>query len=249
MNAISDKRCGQCTVMNPGKDGCLICGADLEYLDEAESMTCIICGKTFGSNAHCSKGHYVCDDCHSSSGNRTIRSVCLSTDSADPIAVALECMALPEVHMHGPEHHTLVASAILTACHNAGVQFDLPTALNEAARRASQVPGGVCGNWGCCGAAVGAGIATSILTGATPLSGNEWGVCNTVTGTCLQMIGGMGGPRCCKRDSFTAIITASMYLESVSGVVLEYMVPTCTFHERNQQCQGASCPYNPEHVE
>mgnify|MGYP002869165356 CR=1 FL=1 len=70
-------------------------------------------------------------------------------------------MALPQVHMHGPEHHGIVPCVLLTAYRNNGGEVDLPSSLREAVRRAKQVPGGTCGYWGACGAAIGAGIDIS----------------------------------------------------------------------------------------
>jgi hypothetical protein len=46
-------------------------------------------------------------------------------------------------------------------------------ALETVLKRSSKVPGGWCGYYGACGAAVGVGIAVSALTGATPLKGQE----------------------------------------------------------------------------
>lgn len=60
--------------------------------------------------------------------------------------------------MHGPEHHVRVGAALLTAWHNGGGQIDFPAALEEMKKRGSQIPGGICGLWGTCGAAVSAGI-------------------------------------------------------------------------------------------
>lgn len=40
-------------------------------------------------------------------------------------------MAQPAVHMHGPEHHILVGSAIISAFHNCGGDVDLNAALDE----------------------------------------------------------------------------------------------------------------------
>ena len=79
-------------------------------------------------------------------------------------------MAQPAVHMHGPEHHILVGSAIISTFHNCGGDVDLNAALDEMKNRGEQAPGGICGFWGCCGAAVSCGMAISIITGATPLS-------------------------------------------------------------------------------
>ena len=54
-------------------------------------------------------------------------------------------MALPSCHMHGPEHHTMVGFALLTAYKNAGGEIDLVSALGEMQKRGKQVPGGACG--------------------------------------------------------------------------------------------------------
>lgn len=51
-------------------------------------------------------------------------------------------MENPYVYMHGPEHHVLVGSVLLTAYHNAGGELDWPAALYEMENRGRQVPGG-----------------------------------------------------------------------------------------------------------
>ena len=154
--------------------------------------------------------------------------------------------AFPCVHMHGPEHHVLVGSALLAAYRNAGGDVDLPSALRELKARGSQVPGGVCGLWGCCGAAVSCGTAHSVLTGSTPMSGDSWGRCNIMTSRCLAAIGAIGGPRCCKRDGYTALIAASEYISETLGVRLEPDAGVqCGFFRDNLQCIGARCPYHP----
>ena len=70
----------------------------------------------------------------------------------------------------------LVGSALLAAYKNAGGELDLDAALEEMRNRGAQVPGGICGLWGTCGAAVSTGIFVSLITGASPLSGKEWGL-------------------------------------------------------------------------
>ncbi len=57
-------------------------------------------------------------------------------------------MAMPFCHMHGPEHHVMVGSALLTAYKNAGGEIDLSAALLEMQKRGKCVPGGACGFWG-----------------------------------------------------------------------------------------------------
>ena len=79
-------------------------------------------------------------------------------------------MAMPSCHMHGPEHHTMVGSALLAAYQNAGGNIDLKTALYEMQKRGKQVPGGACGFWGACGAGISAGMYISIALKSTPLA-------------------------------------------------------------------------------
>lgn len=151
------------------KDECLICKAPLEYLNEDVTMECSICHKKEMSKTRCINGHYVCNECHTK-GIDGIIGLCLNETSRDPIAIVGKMMDMPFCHTHGPEHHIMVGCALLTAYSNAGGKVDLPSALNEMVSRGSKVPGGACGFWGACGAAVSTGMFISIITGFTPLS-------------------------------------------------------------------------------
>ena len=71
-------------------------------------------------------------------------------------------MSMSFCHMHGPEHHIMVGAALLTAYKNAGGNIDLNKALLEMYSRGKDVPGGVCGFWGACGAAISTGMYMSI---------------------------------------------------------------------------------------
>ena len=223
--------------------GCVICGAPLEYHDRQRSMTCAVCGRSFMSNTECVSGHYVCDSCHSD-GLSMVARVCLSSESKDPTDTVTRLMGLPGIHMHGPEHHVMVGSALLTAYRNCGGDIDLESALDEMANRGRQLPGGVCGLWGNCGAAVSCGMAYSVITGSTPLSGDSWGRCNIMTSRCLEAIGSLGGPRCCKRDSYAALEAASRYIGETLGVEIPVGRPVCGFSSLNPQCKGDACPYH-----
>ena len=133
------------------KDECLICGAPLKYLETEQQMECAICHKKENSNTVCRNGHYVCNECHTG-GMDSIIGLCLSEKSKNPIEIIQKMMDLPFFHMHGPEHHVMVGSALLTAYKNAGGKIDLPKALSEMQARGKKVPGGACGFWGACGA-------------------------------------------------------------------------------------------------
>ena len=234
--------------MTRGEGACLICGKPLVYFDKAREMTCAICGKTFLSYASCEDGHYVCDDCHEKRGVEVIMEGCRKTTSRNPIAIMQTLMEDPYIYMHGPEHHIMVGAALLAAYKNSGGDVDLDAALEEMRARGSEYPGGSCGYWGCCGAAASCGMFMSIVTKATPLTGRSWGQSNAMTARVLSAIAALGGPRCCKRNSFTAALTAAKVAEEELGVKMELPEKvTCTFFEENEQCLRRACPYNPDY--
>lgn len=224
------------------KEECLICGAPLKYLKEELSMECAICHKKINSRTRCEKGHFVCDACHTN-GMDSLIGMCLGEFSKDPIAILEKMMSMPFCHMHGPEHHVMVGAALLTAYHNAGGKINLESALYEMYRRGKQVPGGACGFWGACGAGISVGIYASILTCSTPLSQNTWGYSNQLTSRALNKIGEIGGPRCCKRDSYLAVIEAVQFTKNTFGVTMERSIIRCSRSERNKHCIKGRCPF------
>lgn len=229
------------------RGACLICGADLVYFQEAKEMTCVFCGKRELSHASCKDGHYVCDACHARKGIEAVMRECRTTKSRNPIEIMQKIMADPYIYMHGPEHHVMAGAALLAAYHNSGGEVDLDWALAEMKERGGQVPGGVCGFWGCCGAGVSTGIYMSIITKATPLSGKSWGLSNRMTSRALNAIGEIGGPRCCKRDTFTAVKEAVQMTKEELGIEMELPEKIeCGFHVENQQCLRGRCPCHPK---
>ena len=224
---------------------CLICKAPLEYLDTDEVMECAICHKKEASKTRCVKGHFVCDGCHTS-GMDQILSVCFGSKSKNPIEILEEMMSLPACHMHGPEHHTMVGAALLTAYKNAGGALDLEAALYEMQKRGKQVPGGACGFWGACGAGVSTGMYVSIALKATPLAKEAWGLSNQMTARALDAIGRHGGPRCCKRDSYLAILEAVSFTEEHFGVHMDIDSIVCSRFHMNNLCLQKDCPFYPK---
>lgn len=223
---------------------CLICKQPLEYLEQAEKMECALCHKVEESNCRCVEGHYVCSECHMS-GMDTFLGVCLSDSSKNPYEILCKLMALPFCHMHGPEHHVLVGASLLTAYHNAGGVLDLQKALLEMQNRGRKVPGGICGLWGSCGAAVSTGIFVSIVTGSSPLSTESWGLCNRMTSRVLAKEADIGGPRCCKRNSSLAVLEAIDFAAEYLGVQMEKPEQIrCEYSHKNNQCIKERCPFH-----
>lgn len=224
---------------------CLACKKPIQYFETMRDMKCGMCGRTFQTNACCVDNHYICDECHGKKGIEVIIAGCEKTTSKNPIFIMQQLMENPFIYMHGPEHHVMVGAALLTAYYNSGGNIMLSAALAEMKNRGSQVPGGVCGLWGCCGAGISTGIFMSIITKATPLTGKSWKLSNQMTSRSLAAIAELGGPRCCKRDAFTAAKTAVDLVKEVMNIEMEMPESIqCTFSEENQQCLKRYCPYH-----
>lgn len=225
------------------KEECLICKAPLEYLAIDRLMECAICHKKENSKTHCIHGHYVCNECHTA-GMDSIIGLCLQETSKDPAAIIEKMMAMPFCHMHGPEHHVMVGAALLTAYKNAGGDIYLPEALTEMMNRGKSVPGGACGFWGACGAGISAGMFVSIITGSTPLGQESFAWSHKMTAKALGNIGEVGGPRCCKRDSYLSILSAIDFVRENFGVEMERPEIICSHSAENNQCIGKRCPFS-----
>ena len=210
-------------------------------------MECSICHKSEFSKTRCVNGHYVCNECHSV-GVDSIVGLCLDETSSDPIEIIGKMMDLPFCHIHGPEHHIMVGAALLTAYHNAGGEIDLAKALSEMIGRGSKVPGGACGFWGACGAAISTGMFMSLITGSTPLKNEAWGYSNLMTSRSLARLGEIGGPRCCKSNSYMSILTAIDYVEEITGVKMQKSQIRCRHMSSNSHCIVKRCPFYPSNA-
>ncbi|MEI8354780.1 MAG: DUF5714 domain-containing protein [Deltaproteobacteria bacterium] len=198
------------------------------------------------TNVSCRSGHYVCDACHNGTANDLIERYCSNADSVSPLSLAITLMKNPSVKMHGSEHHFLVPAVLLAAFYNGtnagkGVVGEK---IREARKRAEEVKGGFSGFQGACGAAIGTGIFMSLVTGATPLSDRERKFSNMVTAESLRVIAENGGARCCKRESFWAIITAVKFVKMEFKVVLSLKLPApCAFTALNRECLKERCRF------
>ena len=224
------------------KEECLICKAPLEYFIQDRLMECVLCHKKERSKTQCVKGHFVCTECHTQ-GLHEIFGVCQQETSCNPIEILDKMMQMPFCHMHGPEHHVMVGAALLTAYRNAGGELDLTSALEEMYRRGKEVPGGSCGFWGACGAGNSAGQFMAIATKSTPLAREPWGLSNRMSAKALEAIGSLGGPRCCKRDSYLAILAAVELVAAELRIQMESHMPVCVHSHKNNQCLAQRCPF------
>ena len=177
----------------------------------------------------------------------TAKKICLNEKSKNPYEILYKLMRIEGIPMHGPIHHFLDGAAFMTAMYNAGADFDLESGLDEMSERSSMMPGATCGKWGMCGSASSVGAALAIIHGTGPLSANEYYKDNLrLTSAVLGRIAELGGPRCCKRNGFTAIDTAVEFVKKHYNIELEKSSFFCDFFSMNQQCIGKKCPFHNE---
>ena len=65
-----------------------------------------------------------------------------------------------------------------------------------------------------------------------------------MTSRALAAIAELGGPRCCKRNSFTAVREAVWFMNQTLSAKME--LPDniyCGFSRENEQCLQVHCPY------
>ncbi len=178
---------------------------------------------------------------------RTIKIIecCKKTNSINPIQIFEDIASKDFIRIHGPEHHILDGAVILTAFYNTGGNIDLDTSLNELMSRGLQMPGAICGKWGVCGAVSSIGAALSIIDETGPLTtDSSWGSHMEYTSMALHDLSLIGGPRCCKRDAYSAIKRAICYISDNYGVTLGNEKTACKFAVHNKQCIGVRCPFS-----
>lgn len=173
-----------------------------------------------------------------------IKSECLKSKSMNPIELAIQLMKMECISIHGHEHHILDGSCLLTALHNAGVEFDLDSALDEMIERGQKMPGATCGKWGVCGSAASMGAALAIIHGTGPLSDSKYYKENLkLVSQALAEIAKVGGPRCCKRNTFLSMQAAVDFVNAEYGIKLSKSKIICNFSDKNKQCISGRCPF------
>ncbi|MFW9829072.1 MAG: DUF5714 domain-containing protein [Candidatus Thorarchaeota archaeon] len=229
-------------------DKCEICHKRLIYATKQEDykeLKCEFCGFIFNSNIYCEDGHYICDGCHSKGPIEIIERICDETTIKDPFELADLIMKHPRFKIYGPEHHVLTPAVILTALKNKGIKKPNGREINlfdikEGIRRASKIPGGWCGFYGSCGAGIGAGIAISVFTEATPSTDGPRTLANQITSRSLNRIAD-NLEHCCKRSVQLSILETLDFLREKFDINLDYMFKKCSFSSVNDKCERESC--------
>lgn len=179
----------------------------------------------------------------------SLRLLCLTLDSKDPIAILETLMSVEYVPMHGPIHHCLGGMALLTAYSNAGGDIALDSALQVLMERDYKIPGAACGNLGCCGAALSCGTFMSIITNNSPFATDAWRLSNLCTAQALTSVAEHGGPRCCKRDSYLSVLSTVDFVKEHLGIEMVRADVKCSRQSLNKQCIGKQCPFCPSGID
>lgn len=222
---------------------CIICGKRLSI--SSEESRCIFCGKTEKADYICQDGHYICEECRLATAEEIIRKTCESTLEKDPLEIAVLLMRHPAISMHGPENHLLTAYSILTALRNTGYQSIGKREFERVKVRLKKASQGICGSWGVCGCAIAAGAVTSVITGANYLSDRERSLALKISSKILDEIAQIGGPRCCKASTFSAIKMAVEFFNHELGIPISISkeIKPCVFSKSNMECLKGRCPY------
>lgn len=227
------------------KSGCIVCGSELVYSTKTFEMACSKCEKIVLTNCKCADNHYICDQCHRESADDFIMDWCLKSDSIKPIEMTRELLQDLDGSMHGPEHHFLVPAIMITAYLNyVGNKKKKKSMILTARKRAEKILGGFCGYFGACGAAIGTGIFISTITNCSPLKKKAFALSNNQTAASLKSIADVGGPRCCKRNTYLAMISAKLFLFKHFNINLpDEDVGRCDYIKLNEECLLDECPF------
>jgi len=228
--------------------GCLICGAPVVYPPLPETHTCSLCGSTAKTNALCSNGHFICDLCHIKDPLKVIKRICTTSKDTDMIRIMKAIRAHKSFPIHGPEHHAMIPGIILKAYKNLGGDISQDSIL-AGIDRGSIIPGGACGFMGSCGAAIGVGIAFSIILEATPLTPRSRNQVQTLVSKILHRIGKLNAARCCQRESYLALVEAARASKMLLPLQLRADQDLlCTQYPLNKECIKRACQLYPKQL-
>ena len=225
----------------------MVCGFELEYLNQAEESSCAYCGATEPGHVRCPNAHYVCDACHNKGSVEAVMGITFATTSKDPIEIAELMMAHPALPMLGCQHAYIAGGAFMAAIKNEGSKTITDDDIKEVFKRIErQAIGGYCGLTGVCGITPAIGAVFAILLGSKCGKDIEQNITMDAATRVSEAIRDLTGPSCCKAYMRAALIVASNMLSEKFGVVLpiKERAIACTYVEKHPHgCRRDKCPY------
>lgn len=222
---------------------CLECGGELQNNESPVSAKCSKCGIEEDTYIVCKEGHYLCNSCASKESISKIFQNMFACKSENPADVAEELIAKCGVSGNSP--HPLTTAAFLIAYKNFTKKINEIEIMN-AVMRAAEVPGGWCGYYGTCGAAVGLGVAFAEILKSNPMSDSERSISNMVTAEALKQIADLGGPRCCTSSVRAALESGIESAEKYLGIIFPEKKKNyvkCWMSDFNNDCRKKRCRF------
>jgi len=232
---------------NRNTENCMICGSSLEYLGQAEELTCVYCGVSETGHVKCPNGHYICDACHNKESIEAIEDIAFTTTSKDPVEIAELMMSHPGLPMLGCQHAYVAAGAFLAAIKNEGSKKITNEDIKEVFKRTErQAIGGYCGLTGVCGITPAIGAVFSILLGSKCGKDIEQRITMDAATRISEAIRDLTGPSCCKAYVRASLFVATDILKEKFSIALPIQKRkiSCTYIEKHPHaCRGGRCPY------
>ena len=225
---------------------CMVCAEMLEYLDRAEELRCVYCGRVEQGHIRCPKGHYICDVCHNRDAMRLVEEIAFSTHSGNPFEIAELMMSLPGLPMLGCQHAYIAGGALMAAIKNYASEGIKNEDIKEIFKRTkSQAHGGYCGLTGVCGIAPAIGACFAVLTGSRCGRDKEQRTTMEAVTRVTRAITDLTGPSCCKAYVRTSLEAAVKYLKESAGSELPADGEIhCTYSNKHPHgCREIKCPY------
>jgi len=229
------------------KVNCPICGAEMR---KATSIAqCFFCGKEENADYVCPNGHYICQDCRIASPEEIAEKVVRYLKTNNALEIAERILLHPNIPIYGIEHHYIVPLSLVAAAKSSLNQEIKKGIIKMIISRSKTLPYGSCGTLGDCGAAVGAGIAISVLTHASYKSDEPRALSMETTARVLLELAKQGGPRCCIQSVYAGLEIGSEIIRDKLNIPIEKITDIkCIFYEKAPECKKEKCKYYPKNV-
>lgn len=222
---------------------CLKCHGELHHYDKLVFVKCVECGVREKAQITCKEGHYYCNACASKKVINKLYELLATLEGVNPSDIGERLFVQCGVSGNSP--HPITTAAFLVAYKNLTHKITDEDVL-EGVSKAAQIPGGWCGYYGNCGAAVGLGVAFAVINKSTPMHDKERSIANLVTAEGLKIVAGQGGPRCCT-GSVRGVLNegiklAEEYLD-VKFPEKTIDMKKCWQSKYNDDCKKQKCVY------
>ncbi len=238
----SDEPCACAPLEISHRSGCPVCGKRILDLRPPKMLSCRYCGKTMLVEHCCEDEHFVCDQCRILAAADIIKATCLKTSEKDVLAILRDIRSNPRFPTHGPHHHPMTPGILLAAYRNSGGEIS-DEQIMAGIDRGARIPGAFCSFYGVDGAAIGVGIAFSVILGASPFDGTKRNMVQKIVIRVASKIAEHAAARCCQREVWIALKEAEEISKELLPATIMARYPLqCDQFGKTDYCSGMACP-------